>query len=742
MDSVDDDFIDILDDTEDTLGVAAQLPWRLLVVDDDEEVHAATRFALQGIRILGRELMLVHTHSSAQTRELLKEDKDFAVILLDVVMETEDAGLHMIGFIRRDMGMDETRIILRTGQPGYAPELSVFNDYDINDYRTKSELTRTRLITAITAALRSYQQLRAIVENRRGLEMIVAAAAQLTERRQAMNTFAEGVLVQVASLLKIPPDGIVCALRGEPWGGERTGDLYIFGAAGRYAPNIAKPLGELRNERIVAAIAHCIQQGRHEFSGSYTTIYLRSGDSEGAIYLETSEPITEIDKQLIEVFATSISACFGNIKLVEQLEFVAYHDPLTGLGNRSQFILDLDHLGAARHTDHVVALLDIEHFADINDGLGHEVGNLLLQSIACRLVHALPDCRVSRIGADVFGIHGPGAQMQPDRLLALMEEPFLAGEHALPIGGTLGLVRLLEGGVGGLTLLKRANIALNRAKKSLHARYEYFIEDMEDKTKWRLEIIRHLRQDFSDRKLSVWYQPQVALSTGQVVGIEALLRWPSPDTPGGFIHPPGVFVPLAEYSGLIIEIGRWVLAQACQDMASLSGLAHAPSKVAVNVSMPQFRHQQLQHAVHDALAASGLPAGQLELEITESLAMDEPKIVIAALQQLKSRGVRIAIDDFGAGYSSLGHLRELPIDSLKIDQNFVREISCGKGGMFAETIVALAQKLNLDTVAEGVETAEQAGFMRALGCRTAQGYLYARPMPLQVLKEWLAQYKG
>ena len=451
---------------------------------------------------------------------------------------------------------------------------------------------------------------------------------------------------------------------------ERTGDLYIFGAARALRPNIAKPLGELRNERIVAAIAHCIQQGRHEFSGSYTTIYLRSGDSEGAIYLETSEPITEIDKQLIEVFATSISACFGNIKLVDSSEFVAYHDPLTGLGNRSQFILDLDHLGAARHTDHVVALLDIEHFADINDGLGHEVGNLLLQSIACRLVHALPDCRVSRIGADVFGIHGPGAQMQPDRLLALMEEPFLAGEHALPIGGTLGWCGCWKAAWAADAAQARQHRA-EPGEKSLHARYEYFIEDMEDKTKWRLEIIRHLRQDFSDRKLSVWYQPQVALSTGQVVGIEALLRWPSPTRPadssilracsstGRVLGADHRDRPLGAGAGLPGH-GQ-----------PMSGLVHAPNKVAVNVSMPQFRHQQLQHAgCMTPWPPAGLPAGQLELESLKAWRWTSPNRHRRP-SAAQVPGVRIAIDDFGAGYSSWATCASCP-STLAEDRSELR----------------------------------------------------------------------
>ncbi|UXY16760.1 EAL domain-containing protein [Chitiniphilus purpureus] len=734
MNSTPDEELILVDDTGGSAPRHAA-SWPVLVIDDDEEVHAATRFALAEQPIFGRPLALVHAESAAKARAILAERRDFAVILLDVVMETGDAGLKLVEHIRKTLGMHECRIILRTGQPGYAPELTVFNDYDINDYRTKAELTRTRLITAITAALRSYEQLRTIAENRRGLELIVNGVTHLMEQH-ALTQFAEGVLTQITALLKLPLDGIVCAQKGSPFDEGDRERLYIVGAAGRLAPLITAPLDTLHEPGIRQAIEQTITSGLHQFGSGYTTLYLRGAEQEGAVFIDTGHALSEADRQLVEVFAANISACFSNLNYMEKLNFAAYHDALTHLSNRSNFIVQLEQALREERGPLVTVLVDIDHFADINDGLGHDVGNELLVAVAARLESAFyGQCRLARIGADVFGLLGDEVLLAPEAMQALFAAPFDVGEHLLPVNVKLGYCRLADGGGNGFMLLKRANIALNRAKKSLSADFDYFSGDMEEHTRWRLDLIRQLKHDFHAEKLVVWYQPQVAIYSGDVVGVEALLRWPDGD---GFVQPPSVFVPLAEYSGLIVEIGEWVLSQACHAYRELAQLQESRIRIAVNISMPQFRAGNLTERVAALLGSQRVPPSALELEITESVAMDEPKTVIAALEGLRALGVSIAIDDFGTGYSSLAQLRALPIDRLKIDRAFIDEIRDGRGGLFAETIISLGQKLGLRLTAEGVETPEQAGFLRALGCSEAQGYFYARPMPLSELKVWLA----
>lgn len=712
-------------------------PWKLLIVDDDKEVHDATQFVLRDLVIFERPLSLLHAYSADEARDQLRRHRDIAVAILDVVMETEQAGLELVRFIRDELGLTECRIILRTGQPGYAPELTVINDYDINDYRTKADLTHTRLITMVSTALRSYDQFCTIEQNRHGLKLIVRATAGLMEQH-AISFLAEGVLTQLAVLLRLPLDGIVCTQKGMSFCADHRERCYVIAAAGRHAPYIAQPLEELPDPRIAPAILSSIALAQHVFCEDYTVLYLKPAPhQEAAIFLDTDHALSVLDRALLEVFVSNIAACFRNVNLVERLNHVAYHDPLTRLPNRSQFIADLDSV-AREQTDMVVALLDIEHFADLNDGLGQDIGNALLVAVAERLRSKLePECRLARLGADVFGVIGLDSQVNPTALFALFQHPFAVDEHQLPVTVTIGFCHDLEHASSGMTLLKRANIALNRAKKSLRSHHEYYLAEMEDNTRWRLEIVHQLRRAFDARQLQLCYQPQIALATGQVVGVEALLRWPGEQ---GVIQPPDVFIPLAEYSGLIVQIGAWVLEQACAQYAQLMQAGFTRLKMAVNVSMPQFRKADFVENVAAILAHHRMPPQLLELEITESIAMDEPKVILQKLEALKRLGTLIAIDDFGTGYSSLGQLRSLPIDCLKIDKCFVQEIHDGKGGMFAETIVGLSQKLGVESVAEGVETLEQAGFLRGLGCSIAQGYLYARPMLTDQLVEWLRQH--
>ena len=258
---------------------------------------------------------------------------------------------------------------------------------------------------------------------------------------------------------------------------------------------------------------------------------------------------------------------------------------------------------------------------------------------------------------------------------------------------------------------------------------------MEEETTWRLEMIRKLATDFQAKKLQLWYQPQVDLVTEQIVGMEALLRWPTSD--GGFVSPV-VFVPLAEYSGLIIDIGIWVLEESCRKLRALSDQGLTGLRMAVNISMPQFRDPNFIDSVKNIITEFGVEPDRIELEITESVVMDEPQIVIEALQELKLFGVKVAIDDFGTGFSSMSYLQQLPLDRLKVDRSFVNEIMPGKSAFIAETIVTLGNKLGLSTIAEGVEKREQASYMLKLGCDEAQGYLFAKPMPYEQLLEFLA----
>lgn len=707
--------------------------WHVLIVDDDEEVHHVTRLALSRLTVLGRPLQLHHASSAAECLKTLATLDDLAVILIDVVMESEDAGLKAVRHIREIMERHEVRIILRTGQPGYAPEESVVRDYDINDYKTKSELTHNTLTTVMISSIRSYQQIRTINQNRLGLQKIISAGASLMEQ-QSLHEFSEGVITQISSLLGLRAEGLLCAhakLDDE----ESEEDVYIMGAAGSYAPYIRHKLDSIEDAHITRLIHTCLQQRQHIYTDDESVLYLGNEHHKAAVYLQTRCTVSEQDKALLQVFLNNIAIGYENVSLFQQLRNTAYIDPLTRLANRNEFTRLLETQQDCHVAPQVAVLIDIDHFSDVNDGLGQEIGNELLVAVASRLKTAFGDSGVvARVDADVFGVIGEEFNLTPQSILALFESPFSTRDQVLTINASIGIGRLRELGDHGLTMLKRVYIALNSAKKDNTRHFEYYARAMEEEKEQRLQLIRQLRIDFALQKLRIWYQPQYDLKTRRIVSLEALLRWPQAD--GSFI-PPGVFIPIAEYSGLILSIGAWVLESVCAQIAMFKTAGIKDMRIAVNVSMPQFRSPQFVSQVAHAMKRHGVTGGELELEITESVLMDDPEAIILCLTRLKALGVRISIDDFGTGYSSLSYLRRLPLDKMKVDRSFVRDLGKQDGGIIAETIVRLGENLGLVTIAEGVETAEQEQMMIAMGCREAQGYYFARPMPLEDLSDLL-----
>ncbi|MBK9238424.1 MAG: GGDEF domain-containing response regulator [Rhodoferax sp.] len=578
------DFLDVVDDSAPSTCGAGSV-WRLLIVDDEPDVHRATTFALNGLSIFGRSLEFLHAYSAEQAIAILREERNIAIVLLDVVMEREDAGLALVKVIRRDLNLTDIRIILRTGQPGYAPEIETIHAFDINDYKTKSELTRAKLYATITSALRTYEQIRA-------------------------------------------------------------------------------------------------------------------------------------------------------------LDDLAFYDHLSRLPNRNRFIKVIDErLASEASGDTVVAILDIDDFSEFNDSLGHQQGDRLLQAVAQRLTASLGSSTVvARIGSNAFGLMGPSGSLDPIALLDLFHSPFQVQDDSMLVTATIGLVRLTDTNEAGRGAIKDANIALKRAKKNRRGSFVVYTKDMGIEIRERVRLLQGLRSAVDTNRLFVVYQPQVMLGSGQVVGIEALLRWRNDD--GRFV-PPERFIPLAEASGLIIALGDWVLRMACHELVRIHALGLPALRVSVNVSQLQFRNPDFVEKLVKAIADTGVDASCLELEITESVAMEDPDFMLERFAAIKTIGVTIAIDDFGTGYSSLSHLRQLPIDRLKIDRAFVNELSSDiLGGPIAAMVIELGRNLNMMVIAEGVETEKQAAILREMGCHEGQGFFYSEPLAPPELKDWLLAHRA
>jgi diguanylate cyclase (GGDEF)-like protein len=424
-------------------------------------------------------------------------------------------------------------------------------------------------------------------------------------------------------------------------------------------------------------------------------------------------------------------------KRVEQsIRHMAHHDALTGLPNRTLFRDRLSHAMAQADRYHqilAVLFLDLDRFKAINDTLGHNVGDQLLKIAAERLRSCVRDCdTVARLGGDEFTIivedivEVQDAAVVAQKILDTLSQPFNLYGHEVFISVSIGLTLYPNDDENADNLLRNADSAMYRAKEYGRNNYQFYVADMNVKARERLMLESQLRRALDRNEFTLYYQPRVDLFSGQVIGAEALLRWRHPDM--GLV-PPVQFIPILEETGMIIPVGEWVLQQASQQNRTWQDLGLKHIRMAVNLSVRQFIQKELADSILSIIERAGLAPEYLELEITEDLLLEHNQTNIITLTKLRNRGIHISIDDFGTGYSSLSYLKRLPIDTLKIDQSFLRDIENDPDNKtITSAIIAMASSLHLNVLAEGVETEEQLAFLRAQGCNEIQGFSFSKPL--------------
>ncbi|MFO7248856.1 MAG: EAL domain-containing protein, partial [Bacillota bacterium] len=431
----------------------------------------------------------------------------------------------------------------------------------------------------------------------------------------------------------------------------------------------------------------------------------------------------------------------------EQIKHQALHDPLTDLPNRRLFHDRLAHaIREAKETQRKVAVLflDLDRFKNINDTLGHILGDELLRHVAKRLSSCVPrEGVLARIGGDEFAVLLPAltARAEAERvakdIVDRFTQPIALGERSLYVSISVGISLYPDDGDDCPTLIKNADMAMYCAKEEGGNRYRFFTPGMRLETVQRWQLENGMRQALELGELQLVYQPQVEAQTGRMVGVEALLRWHHPEQG---VMSPATFIPLAEETGFIVPIGDWVLRTACAQAKAWQEAGLPPIRVAVNLSARQFQEGRLEATVRRVLAETGLEPQFLELEITEGIMMTNHTQTVEQLHRLKALGVKVAIDDFGIGYSSLGYLKKFPIDTLKIDKSFIRDCTdVPEDAAIVKAVIALAKNLNIPVVAEGVENPRQLAFLCAEGCDVIQGYLYSPPVSAEEVAELLRQ---
>ncbi|MES2781416.1 MAG: EAL domain-containing protein [Pseudomonadota bacterium] len=567
--------------------------------------------------------------------------------------------------------------------------------------------------------------------------------------------------VKMASQL---PDALSDAARAQ---GETT-EVDVAGERMLYSISKLQPLGDQLRPRLV--LSHSLTMALSEYREIFwlllglTIVALGAVIALGGFVAKgVTLPIAKLDeaarkfssgeRTFVEVetkdevgrLAESFNFMVDAIEERERkISHIALHDILTGLPNRKLFAEQMDFALARLDSTGglVLGYLDLDNFKLVNDTLGHPVGDGLLKQIAERLKQQLPNNVIARLSGDEFAIMASGAEAGTgyvnfaQKLHQIFDEPFMVDSHTVPIQPSIGFAIAPNDGRTVTELLKNADLALYRAKQEGKGCYQFFEPAMDEQARQRRQVEIDLRNAIKTGQFELYYQPLYSLEKERLTGFEALLRWIHPDR--GLVNPLE-FIGIAEETNLIIPIGEWVIREACRQAA----LWPEELRIAVNISPLQFRSANLSNVIIQSLAASRISPSRLELEITESIFIENVENTLKCLHNLRNVGVRIALDDFGTGYSSLSYLRSFPFDKIKIDRSFVMDLQSGApASAIIRAITTLADALGMETLAEGVEYEEQADLLRNEGCQQVQGYFYSRPVPAKDASALIAQFGG
>jgi diguanylate cyclase (GGDEF)-like protein/PAS domain S-box-containing protein len=651
-----------------------------------------------------------------------------ALANLDLILETITDGILVV---------DELGFVLYTNQSAER----IFDRDALLGTKLAIPVSASEVPQEINLIRRSglgWAELRSAPINWRGQQAYVIGVRDVTERR-----LDEDRLRQAAAVFESTREGV------------------LMTDAGKRILRINRAFTDITSYTeadVIGQLPSMLSSGRHdaEFYADMWSCISTAGHWQGEIWNRRKNG--EVYPELLSISAvanksgevTNYVGVFADISLLKatesRLDFLAHHDPLTRLPNRLLLFSRMEHaIEVALRDGKMLALLmiDLDRFKDVNDSFGHLAGDELLQQVAKQLNSRLRGVdTVCRLGGDEFTVllediaqPEDAARVSNDIITTLGEPWLLSNGREVHIGASIGISLFPEHGATPVELLQQADTALYQAKAEGRGRFKYFSEDLTRSARARMDLEVRLRRAIDKGELRVFYQPQVNVDNGRIMGAEALVRWQDPDE--GLI-PPLRFISIAEETGLITAIGNWILRETCRQGKRWIEAGLPSLTLAVNVSPHQFLHSNIEEIVAETLAETGFPAHRLELELTESALMQREDEAIQVLNRLHALGVRLAIDDFGTGYSSLAYLKLFPLDVLKIDKSFIDDIPHHRDDMeIAAAIVAMAHTLRLKVLAEGVETQAQLAFLQAQGCDLYQGYLTSPAVPADEFEKLL-----
>ncbi|NIY93106.1 EAL domain-containing protein [Vibrio diazotrophicus] len=712
-----------------------QPSWKVLTVDDDKGYQQSLIYSLNDLEVNGRSVEVLSANSATEAAYILSQHNDIALILLDVVMEQDDAGLRLVETVRNVQGNSLVRIILLTGQPGFAPRKDVMLQYDINEYWNKSEVDHETLKSITVANFRSWQSMIELDKARMGLQLLVDASRKIASKYDA-NTFIQVVIKEIVGLFGGFGEPSLCVLRVDK--AMNCEQALVVASSGVTGVEQGEPLPDEIKLKFVKLCRESIAEKNHKFQNNLSVLYF-SGDSDGSYYYlvlaETKQCLSDYHIRLLQVFSENISSGFMQIALVNQLSKLAYQDSDLNVKNKNWLLRELDVMNQDELSELEMLVVELDDYDTHAISFDRQSLMALIGSVCQRLVDAFHTSSVvSRVGSDRFAIlHSRGFALTDDELISLSSLPHSVGEFQVRCTLTFARVELKQLAnypAQQILHMARSLLCSARDKKMQVVTYEPSYRESLIRD---YQILGDLKSAIESKEFYIVLQPKCDLKTGRAVGLEALLRWKKQET----TIPPNIFIPIAERSGLINKLDTIAAKLTFEALHRLEDAGYS-LPTSINATVQDLTDPEYIALLLDLVRGENLNPDLIEVEITESQTMESYLEIKPILDHLHNAGIKISIDDFGTGYSSLSHISQLGVDTIKIDISFVRHLHEDMASQqVVDLVVSLAGLFDFSVVAEGVETDEQRNALLERGCTLGQGYLYARPMMVDELLVWL-----
>jgi EAL domain-containing protein (putative c-di-GMP-specific phosphodiesterase class I)/CheY-like chemotaxis protein len=709
--------------------------WKVLSVEDDPDYQQALVSSLNSIALPLHKKLEVFTATSAdEAINILHDHEDMGLIFLDVVMEEDDTGLKLVNIISDEMEKESVRIVLLTGQPGFAPEKEVMTTFDIDEYWNKVDLNLTSLQSTVCGNMRTWQYICELNEAKKGLNLAVEAAQSISSRYD-IESFSTAVLNEIARLIGVMDGGLLCV----GVSGTKVSKGKIEVTSGCFDEFKGLTLENEKVTELLPLLEKCIHAQKHIITDKQSILYF---DSRGVdafhyvIVVQSQSGISQSSIRLLQVFCENVASGFSSLALFNKINELAYKDNDLQVPNFNWLQNVLRSLSDKQWHSTKLIMLEINHFDEMKYTFGHQFTRNALMLIFNKLTELMPEnSPIALTGHKYFTVVVDETFQVNDELTNRLRNTSVTVdgvEHSILITAlNMRLSGIATSSVKDIFITGESILKQASKRGDTYISYtQHEAEEIND----RYRLLVELRLAIQKEALSVVLQPKTCLQTGVVVGFEALARWRRDD--GSFV-PPDQFISIAEASGLILKLDCLIMKQAIAAIQTLSDAGYY-LPIAINASSYDLMHETYIETLYSSLEIAGIPPSMLEVEITETAAIDDLEHIKKTLARFIEQGVRISIDDFGTGYSSLSRISDSVADSIKIDQSFIAQLFEDENNQqLVKMILELGKTFNFNVIAEGIEEKEQLEWLSQQGCDFGQGYYIARPMPIDATLRWL-----